>query len=125
MALAPDGSLWIGGLLGRLFRLAEGDLTLTDLSDRLPEQRVWTSALAFAPEGTIFVGTDIGVFRSHGQGQTWLDTHHGLPLDSYTKQPLAIRALQFQADRLYAALTSGGIFVYMPLDDLWYDSTIQ
>jgi photosystem II stability/assembly factor-like uncharacterized protein len=124
LAVSPGGDrLYLGGLDGRLLVSTDEGETWTDLQEKIPGSRMWSSALAFGPDETIFLGTDIGVFRSRDEGQTWAGVNAGLPLDAIDNTPVSIRSLEFAGERLYAALTEGGLFFSDNRGQSWQSTT--
>jgi photosystem II stability/assembly factor-like uncharacterized protein/DNA-binding beta-propeller fold protein YncE len=111
LAVGPDGRLYLGELYGGLSVSDDGGQSWQNLTANIPDQRTWSSALAFGPDNSLFLGTDIGVYRSLDGGQTWTSGSEGLPLDPDQGTPQAVRALAVSDQRLYAALTEGGLFV--------------
>lgn len=111
LAVGPDGRLYLGALYGGLSVSDNGGQSWQDLTANIPDQRTWSSALAFGPNNSLFLGTDVGVYRSLDGGQSWSSANNGLPLDPAQGKPQAVRALAFSGQRLYAALTKGGVFV--------------
>jgi photosystem II stability/assembly factor-like uncharacterized protein len=120
LALSPDGErLYLGALDGMLLVSSDGGQSWRSLDDTIPDDRVWSSALALTPDGTIFLGTDIGVYRSQDEGRTWQRTSTGLPSSQGREMPPGIRTLRFHEDRLYAALTEGGLYVSDDRGETW------
>jgi photosystem II stability/assembly factor-like uncharacterized protein len=111
MAVSTDGRLYLGALYGGLYVSDDGGQSWLDLSAAIGGDRTWSSAIAFGPNNSLFLGTDIGVYRSLDGGQTWSAANTGLPLDPDLGTPQGVRALAFNQGRLYAALTKGGVFV--------------
>ncbi|RME76309.1 MAG: hypothetical protein D6784_06165, partial [Chloroflexi bacterium] len=110
LAVVPDGRLFAGALGGHLLVSSDRGETWTDLETRLPGQRMWSSALAFAGQ-TVLLGTDTGIFRSDDGGQSWSEASEGLPVDEAWDRPAGVRALVVSGGRIYAGLTVGGVVV--------------
>lgn len=119
LAVGPDGRLYLGELYGGLSVSDNGGQSWQDLTANLPGERTWSSALAFGPNNSLFLGTDVGVYRSLDGGQIWTSASEGLPLNSGQGQPQAVRALAVSGQRLYAALTQGGVFVSEDQGQSW------
>jgi len=120
LAVSPDGErLYLGALDGKLLVSSDGGQSWRSLDDTIPDDRVWSSALALTPDGTIFLGTDIGVYRSQDDGQSWQRASTGLPSSQDRGTPPGIHTLRFHEDRLYAALTEGGLYVSDDRGETW------
>ena len=120
LAVAPDGKrLYLGALDGHFLVSADNGQSWQELGDNIPDQRIWSSAIAFGPAGDIFLGTEIGVYRTLDGGQTWLRASDGLPTRPESSKPQGVRALQFAGGGLYAALTQGGLFTTVTDPVLW------
>ncbi|HLG17571.1 MAG TPA: hypothetical protein VJH03_24215 [Blastocatellia bacterium] len=93
-----------GFLAGHVFRTTDTGATWTDVSSNLPD--IPANALLIDPvsPNTLYVGTDIGVFRSATDGGTWQSFNRGLP-------PVVIHAFAAQRDGLIQ-LASYGRGVY-------------
>jgi hypothetical protein len=81
------------------------------MGEGIPDERAWSTALAFGDDGALFLGSDKGVYRSLDGGESWARASAGLPLDPSQGTPQAVRVLRFHQGRLYAALVHGGLFV--------------
>ncbi|PWU05637.1 MAG: hypothetical protein C5B51_14045, partial [Terriglobia bacterium] len=68
-----------GNPAGTVYKTTDGCATWTNMSANLP--RISTSDIILDPDipNTIYVGTDIGVYRSVDGGQSWLPLGTGLP----------------------------------------------
>jgi photosystem II stability/assembly factor-like uncharacterized protein len=108
---AAAGRLYLGTLYGGLYVSEDGGQSWLDLSANIPDERTWSSALAFGPNNSLFLGTDVGIYRSLDGGQNWSRATNGLPVDPDLNTLPGVRALAFSGPRLYAALTKGGLFV--------------
>lgn len=123
LALYPTGNrLYLGALYGHTLVSEDGGKTWLDLRDNIPDDRIWSTALAFGEEGTLFLGTDRGVYRSPDEGETWTRASAGLPIRPYEGTPQGVRALRFRDGRLYAALAQGGLFLSDDEGDSWRSS---
>jgi photosystem II stability/assembly factor-like uncharacterized protein len=111
LAVSEEGDLYLGTLYGGLYVSEDGGQSWQDLSGNIPDERTWSSALAFGPNNSLFLGTDIGVYRSPDGGQTWSSASAGLPVDPDLGTPQSVRALAFHGERVYAGLTKGGLYV--------------
>ncbi|MFQ5576635.1 MAG: hypothetical protein ACE5G8_06555, partial [Anaerolineae bacterium] len=111
LAVAPGGSPVIAGALdGRVLVWEPETGTVQERGRNIPEERSWSSTLAFDAAGTLFLGTDRGVYRSSDMGQTWAAAWAGLPLSSGKQTPGEVNALRAAGNRLYAAPARGGLF---------------
>jgi photosystem II stability/assembly factor-like uncharacterized protein len=120
MAAAPSGGrLYAGTLYGGLLVSGDGGNTWRDVGGNVPDERSWSTALALAEDGTVFLGTDRGVYRSADGGETWSRASAGLPDQGDGETPAGIRALAYHAGRLYAAPILGGLFVSEDGGDSW------
>ncbi len=120
MAVSADGQkLYLGATGGYLLVSSDQGQSWTDLQAKIPGNRVWSSAIQLAPDGAIFLGTDIGVYRSLDGGQSWSEANRGLPLDPVQNTPAAVRAFGLAGDRLYVALTAGGVYVSTDRGQSW------
>jgi photosystem II stability/assembly factor-like uncharacterized protein len=125
LAVSGDGRLYLGALYGGLYVSDDGGQSWLDLSGAVPDQRTWSSAIAFGPANTVFLGTDVGVYRSLDGGQNWTRASVGLPVDSNLGTPLSVRALAFSGNRLYAALTQGGLYVSDDQGQSWRNPAVN
>jgi photosystem II stability/assembly factor-like uncharacterized protein len=85
---------------GHVFKTTDTGATWVDISGNLPD--IPTNAIIIDPlnTGTIYIGTDIGIFRST-QGETvWRDFNKGLP-------PVIVQAFASQPNGLIQAATYG------------------
>jgi hypothetical protein len=89
----------------------DGGQTWLDIGRNIPDRRIWNSAFAFDRAGNTFLGTSLGVYRTPDGGNTWSHASDGLARRPDTEEPQSVRALQFHGDQLYAAQTTGGLFV--------------
>lgn len=89
-----------GYLTGHVFKTTNYGADWQDISGNLPD--IPTSAFLFDPlaAGVLYVGTDIGVFRSTNDGQTWEVLKQGMP-------PVVVTALAAHASGLIQAATYG------------------
>ncbi|WP_405523466.1 hypothetical protein OG426_09635 [Streptomyces canus] len=94
--------------VSHVYRSTDGGATWQDASGRftglnLPD--VPTSAVALHPtnRGTVYVGTDVGVFRTTTSGQTWSADSHNLPRSPVTD-------LTVGRGRLFAATMGRGVY---------------
>lgn len=125
LAVGPDDRLYMGALYGGLSVSDNGGQSWQDLTANIPDQRTWSSALAFGPDNSLFLGTDVGVYRSLDGGQSWSSASNGLPLDPAQGKPQSVRALAFSGPRLYTALTKGGVFVSEDQGASWRSTSVQ
>ena len=107
----PAGQLILGALEGRVLISSDGGQTWRDVGGNVPDTRMWSSALALGPQDTLYLGTDVGVYRTADGGQTWVPASTGLPARPGETKPPAVRALRFAGGHLYAALQQGGLYV--------------
>jgi hypothetical protein len=68
-----------GGTVGHVFYSTNGGNSWTDISGDLPD--ISANALAFDPSlpNTIYLGTDVGVFRTTNLGMNWQAFDNGIP----------------------------------------------
>lgn len=108
MLISPDGKrIYVGALNGHLLLITDEGQSWRDLQENIPGEPTWSSGLALTPQGDIFLGTDIGIYRSQDDGQSWQPVNTGLPIDEDTN----VRVLRYRQGRLYAALTKGGVYI--------------
>ncbi len=119
LAVSPAGDLYLGALGGHVLVSEDEGRHWRDLEENIPDERDWSTALAFTPDGALFLGTDKGVYRTLDGGQTWTRASAGLPLRPDEETPQAARALYFDNGRLYAAMTHDGLFVSTDLGETW------
>jgi photosystem II stability/assembly factor-like uncharacterized protein/DNA-binding beta-propeller fold protein YncE len=120
LAVSPAGNrLYLGALGGHVLVSEDDGKDWVDLKENIPDDRTWSTALAFSADGALFLGTDIGAYRSRDGGQTWDRISAGLPIRPDEGTPQAVRALRFSGNRLYAALAQGGLFVSDDLGESW------
>lgn len=120
MLVSPDGSRLVLGLLNGGLRVSDDNgLTWQDLDPAIPGDRVWSSGLAFREPAELWLATDIGIYFSPDDGQTWQEASAGLPLAPGRDSPAQVRALAQHNGRLYAALVSGGLYVLPPGQFTW------
>jgi photosystem II stability/assembly factor-like uncharacterized protein len=120
MAVAPGGDrLILGALYGSVLVSDDRGRTWTDLRDRIPGERVWSTAVLFDSAGMLYLSTDQGVYRSPDAGDTWQRASAGLPVDAQSNQPTEVRALAFSGGVLYGALRQGGVFASADQGTTW------
>jgi photosystem II stability/assembly factor-like uncharacterized protein len=85
---------------GHVFKTTDTGATWVDISGDLPD--IPTSALLIDPlnPGTLYAGTDIGVFRSTRGGTSWREFNKGMP-------PVVVQAFSAQPGGLIQAATYG------------------
>ena len=125
MAVSPDNRLYLGGLDGLVLVSDNGGQTWIDIGRNIPDRRIWNSAFAFNGAGNTFLGTSLGVYRTPNGGQSWLHVSDGLARRPDTDEPQSVRALQFYGDQLYAAQTTGGLFVTENSGQSWRSTLAQ
>ncbi len=125
LAAAPDGRLFLGALDGHVLVSADAGESWQNLSEAIPDHRMWSRTLAFVDDRTILLGTDIGIFRTVDGGQSWVESSVGLPLDGELDTIQAVRALVVgQHGRVYAALNAGGVYVSGDEGQTWQSSRV-
>jgi photosystem II stability/assembly factor-like uncharacterized protein len=110
-APSPAGQLILGALEGCVLISKDGGQTWRDVGGNVPDTRMWSSTLVWGPQGMLYLGTDVGVYRTADGGQTWMPASAGLPARPGDTRPPAVRALRFAGGHLYAALEQGGLYV--------------
>lgn len=99
---------------GHVFKTTNSGATWTDVSGNLPNIPTNASLLDPRNVNTVYVGTDIGVFRSTVGGTTWESFNNGMP-------PMMITKMDSQPNGVIQAATYGrGMW---ELDDrrVWMD----
>jgi photosystem II stability/assembly factor-like uncharacterized protein/DNA-binding beta-propeller fold protein YncE/predicted small lipoprotein YifL len=120
LVVSPAGNrLYLGALNGHVLVSEDDGRGWVDLRQNIPDDRTWSTALAFGVDGALFLGTDVGAYRSRDGGQTWDRISAGLPVRPDEGTPQAVRALRLSGNRLYAALAQGGLFVSDDLGESW------
>lgn len=123
LALSPQGDrLYLGALYGHTLVSEDGGQTWRDLGEDIPDDRTWSTALAFGEDSVIFLATDQGVYRSLDEGETWERASAGLPTRPTDGTPQSVRILRFHDGRLYAALVEGGLYVSDDLAASWHST---
>jgi photosystem II stability/assembly factor-like uncharacterized protein len=84
-----------------VFSSTDAGLTWTDRTSNLPDIPVQSVAIDPANSDWVYVGTDLGIYRTVDGGATWMEMNNGLPLAMILD--LVIRP----ADRLMRAATFG------------------
>ena len=79
------------------------------------------TALHVTPEGTLFAGTDVGIFRSTDGGETWTSANKGLRVSPDNILP-NILVLTQKGNTLYAG-TNGALFYSTDSGDSWQQLT--
>ena len=106
--------------------------TTTDSQNDIESNKIgWTqtngpyggtiTALHATPEGTLFAGTEIGIFRSADSGKTWTPANEGLRVSPDNILP-DILVLTQEGNTLYAC-TNGGLFYSTNGGDSWQQLT--
>lgn len=80
VAAAPDGKIWTGGNGPKLGVWNGNDFDTVELTSLPVEESV--RALLVSADGTVWVGTSVGLVKIVGDQQTWLSAADGLPDDS-------------------------------------------
>ena len=79
------------------------------------------TALHATPEGTLFAGTEVGIFRSTDGGETWVSASKGLRVYENNRLP-SISTLTQKGNTLYAG-TGGSLFSSTNGGDSWQQLT--
>ena len=79
------------------------------------------TALHATPEGTLFAGTEVGIFRSADDGDTWTPASEGLRISPDNILPNILVLMQ-EGDTLYTG-TTGGLFYSANGGDSWQQLT--
>jgi photosystem II stability/assembly factor-like uncharacterized protein len=85
---------------GHVFKTTDAGLMWNDISNNLPNIPVNTLLIDPQNPTTLYVGTDIGIYRSTNDGATWAGLNTGLP-------PTIITRLDAQATGLIQAASYG------------------
>ncbi len=90
-AVTPDGlsayatfAGYLGSPSRHVFVTTDGGVTWTNVTSNLPDVPVSALAVAPADPSTLFVATDVGVFRSADSGASWTSLNEGLPNTTVT-----------------------------------------
>lgn len=120
LALSPGGErLYVGALNGHVLVSEDRGQSWLNLREQIPDDRTWSTALAFGAGEALFLGTEKGVYRSLDGGEAWARASAGLPLKLGGETPQGVRALRFQDGRVYAAMAQGGLFVSDDQGESW------
>lgn len=120
LVVTPDGDrLLLGALYGSVLMSDDRGQTWTDLGDRIPGDRVWSTDLLFDDAGMLYLSTDQGVYRSADAGGSWQRASAGLPIDEQSGLPKEVRALAVSGGMLYAVLRQGGVFASADRGATW------
>jgi photosystem II stability/assembly factor-like uncharacterized protein len=93
---------------GRVFATDDGGAGWRDVTGDLPEIPVSAALVDPLDPGTIYLGTDIGVFRSTARGAAWTHFGAGMP-------PVWVTKLAAAPDgRIQAATYGRGVYEYDP-----------
>lgn len=123
LTFSPDGQqLYLAALYGYVFVSSDRGDSWIDLSDRIPDMRVWSSDLLFDASGMLYLASDIGIYRSRDAGETWQRANAGLPIDPTTGSPYGVRALATHQGTIYAALGQGGVFASTDQGNTWFST---
>jgi photosystem II stability/assembly factor-like uncharacterized protein len=126
LAPSPTGNrLYLGALGGHTLASEDGGDNWFELSQNIPDDHTWSTAMAFGEDGAIFLASDKGVYRSQDGGETWSRASAGLPTRPADGTPQAVRALCLHDGRLYAALVEGGLFVSNDLGETWHGTIVD
>ncbi|HEY0545061.1 MAG TPA: FG-GAP-like repeat-containing protein [Pyrinomonadaceae bacterium] len=85
---------------GHVFKTTDAGMMWNDISNNLPNIPVNTLLIDPQNAATLYVGTDVGVYRSTNDGGTWAGLNSGLP-------PTIITKLDAQATGLIQAASYG------------------
>lgn len=90
---------------GHVFLTTNLGQSWTNISGNLPDVPVTCVAMDQTNPGILYIGTDLGVFRTLDNGATWVPLREGMPR-------LAVFAIQFHAatNTVYAATHGRGIY---------------
>ena len=101
----------LGGTAGHLFRTTDGGMTWTDVDNNLPDFPTYSMVIdpetsPSAPNGTVYVGTQVGVYMSTNNGASWSRFGNGMP-------NVPVRDLQFSQnyEELVAGTLGRGVFM--------------
>jgi photosystem II stability/assembly factor-like uncharacterized protein len=120
LLISPDGKrLYLGALYGHVLVSEDMGRTWANVGANIPDDRVWSRVLLFDAAGALYLGTDVGVYRSLDGGQSWRRASYGLPLDPETSMPLPVTAMAAYGEYLYASLYPYGIYVSDDQAETW------
>ncbi|MEZ4672650.1 MAG: hypothetical protein R2932_00190 [Caldilineaceae bacterium] len=90
---------------GHVFKTNDGGGTWQDISSNLPDVPALSIVLDRVNPGSIYIGTDTGVFKSENDGASWIPFNNGMPT-------VAVVDLAFngRGNILYAATHGRSIF---------------
>jgi signal transduction histidine kinase/ligand-binding sensor domain-containing protein/CheY-like chemotaxis protein len=107
LAVAADGALWIGFRMNGIGRLHAGQVTLWTKDQGLSTNE--TSALAIAPDGSIWAATNSGLNRIRDGKVTVYRREQGLPDDHCYAIAVSARGVLVGTGAGAALVTDGGI----------------
>lgn len=88
---------------GKVFRTTDLGASWTDITTNLPDIPVHTALIMPYDSSEIWLGTDIGLFISNDEGQSWNYANHNLPA-------VSIRRLKIIGKEIVAATHGRGIW---------------
>ena len=100
------------------YKSTDGGLTLNQISNGLPDERVDSLVVDYITPATVYAATPKGVFKSLDGGNSWASSNKGLPLDGGYGSTIRLKIDPINPSTLYAAAGSfgGSNGVYKSID---------